>query len=258
MDFANERYVRIYTRDTITWKRLGWVGQNVLMQLTRRLDRAGVLDLADGMAPWEAVAALCNAPEEAAVAGMERCLELGVVVHVGSRLVVPKFVEAQEAKASNAQRQRRHRERQAAQHRVTIGNESSDENNARNGPVTTVTPSLAEPSLAEPSQPEGASDAAGEIYRDVTGNTDLDPVSPAWRPKQADAVLTMCRWSAANGGLEGLRSELTALKADNWLAAQPVHVWAERLGTSKRTTAPDATAFDEEADDFEAIGGGNG
>ena len=46
MDFPNERYVRLYTRETTTWRLLGWEGQALLPQVLRLVDRSGVLDLA--------------------------------------------------------------------------------------------------------------------------------------------------------------------------------------------------------------------
>ena len=44
MNFEDEHYVRIYTKDTKTWLRWGWEGQTVFMHLMRRLDKAGVLE----------------------------------------------------------------------------------------------------------------------------------------------------------------------------------------------------------------------
>lgn len=110
MDFTNERYVRLYVRDTVTWKRLGWDGQNALTQLLRKADRSGVIDL-NGIEPWEAVVVLCGAPEEQARRGMARLLELEVVAHEDGRLLFPRYLEANECKQSDAQRQRESRAR---------------------------------------------------------------------------------------------------------------------------------------------------
>lgn len=112
MDFANERYVRLYVRDTVTWKRLGWDGQNALTQLLRKADRAGVVDLG-GIEPWEALAVLCGAPEAAARLGVARAIELGCVVHDADRLVFPRYIEANETPMSDAQRARESRAKRA-------------------------------------------------------------------------------------------------------------------------------------------------
>ena len=43
MDWANERYVRLYTRDTVTWKMWPWEARAIFPLLMRKVDRAGVL-----------------------------------------------------------------------------------------------------------------------------------------------------------------------------------------------------------------------
>jgi hypothetical protein len=110
MDWSNERYVRLYTRDTTTWRRLGWDGQCMLMQLLRRADRAGVIDIED-MQPAEAAELHTSAPPDAAFRGVAKLLELGVMVHDGTRLVFPSYIEANETPQSDSQRQRESRER---------------------------------------------------------------------------------------------------------------------------------------------------
>lgn len=125
MDFTNEYYVRIYVRDTTTWKRLGWDGQAVLMQVLRKMDMAGILDIED-LEPWEAVVLHCGAPEDVSRKGIEACLRLGCLSHNGSQLVAPKYREANESQKSDAQRQREHRAREArdrASRNVTGGHE---------------------------------------------------------------------------------------------------------------------------------------
>lgn len=108
MDWDNERFIKLYVRDTTTWKRLGWDGQAVCMQVLRCVDRAGVLDI-DDLPPWEAVMIMCGAPEENARRGIEACLRLGVLVHNDTFLLVPKFMAAQESRPTDAQRQRESR-----------------------------------------------------------------------------------------------------------------------------------------------------
>ena len=45
LDYANERFVLLYTRDTATWKLLDWEARAVLMFLLRKVDRSGVIDV---------------------------------------------------------------------------------------------------------------------------------------------------------------------------------------------------------------------
>jgi hypothetical protein len=51
MNFEDERFVKIYPRNTTNWKLLGWEGRCVLMMLLREVDRAGCLDLEGGRNP---------------------------------------------------------------------------------------------------------------------------------------------------------------------------------------------------------------
>lgn len=113
MDYANESYVRLYSRDTKTWLLLGYDGQNTLMHLLRRVDRAGVLDV-DGADPAEVVSMVCRVPIEPTRSGLARILEHGVAVIDGGRLVLPRFLEAQETSKSDKARQRESRERRRA------------------------------------------------------------------------------------------------------------------------------------------------
>lgn len=110
MDFAQERYVRLYTRDTTGWKLLGWQGQTVFSLLYRKADRGGVIKL-EGLEPWELAVVHCGLPEEVARAGMAPCLKRGWLVVNGDQLVFPKYVEANETATAGAQRVREHRER---------------------------------------------------------------------------------------------------------------------------------------------------
>lgn len=111
MDFANEPYVRIYRRDSQTWRRLGFEGQVCLMFLLRRTNLAGVIEL-EGFEPWQA-ASLCGVPEELARVGVARLVELGCIAVADGRLAFPRYAEAQESPASQAERQRESRAKAA-------------------------------------------------------------------------------------------------------------------------------------------------
>lgn len=112
MDFANEPWIRLYVRDSLTWLRLGFDGQTVLMHLLRRANLAGAIDL-DGMEPWQACITFCGAPEPLAKRGTAQLIKLGVAVLRGGWLVFPRFEDAQTTPASSAQRMREHRARNA-------------------------------------------------------------------------------------------------------------------------------------------------
>lgn len=110
MDFANERYVRLYVRDTLTWELIGWQGRCVLALLMRKLDRSGVLDIGDHN-PDEAVAAITRLPIEIVTHGLAACLARSIFELGNGSVVMPHFLEAQDTAASDAQRAKEHRAR---------------------------------------------------------------------------------------------------------------------------------------------------
>jgi hypothetical protein len=118
VNFEDERYVRVYTRKTVTMKLLGWEGRMCLHALLLEVDRAGVLEL-EGMDPAEALAAMADLPIEHARVGMARLIERGVVTVRDGILLLPRFIEAQEAKQTDAQRQRESRANRAARLRIS-------------------------------------------------------------------------------------------------------------------------------------------
>lgn len=165
MDFANERYVRLYTRDTTTTKLLGWQGRTVLWHMLRKLDRSGVLEL-EGCEPWELAALHGDLPEDVAREGMANALARGCLVHDGDRIVAPRYIEANETPASDALRARESRERRAAigvtkrdgavterDAGITNRDQTSRAVTPRHAPSRDVTPCRADPIRAVPSVP---------------------------------------------------------------------------------------------------------
>jgi hypothetical protein len=121
MDFGDERYVRVFVRDTPTMKLLRWEGRMVFFELLRKVDRAGVMDFGDE-GPAEAIAAVTDIPLEHVTVGLRRLLDRGCVVVKDSSLVIVKFLEAQESPQSDKHRQResRAKRRDLARHGATI------------------------------------------------------------------------------------------------------------------------------------------
>lgn len=158
MRFEEERYVRVYSRDTTTWLMLPWQSRCILPLIARKLDRAGIVDLNDD--GLDALAVMLAVPLEIVVAGMPELVRRDVLRIQGTILVWPKFMEGQEAKQSDKARQRASRERArdiaaAREQGVTIRDVSSHgvtepSRNVTDCHITShgVTPSLAVPSLA--------------------------------------------------------------------------------------------------------------
>jgi hypothetical protein len=174
--WEDERYVRLYTRDTITWKMLPWEGKALLALLFRKVDRAGLIDVGDYGA--EGVAALVDLPTDVVSEGLAALIKAKTVqwAEGGTVLLVPNFLTAQEAHQSDAQRKRDQRERVVAKakldaispemsHGVTESHETGQivtTGHTESQPVTTghSDPIRSEPSLTEKKETSARSPAA--------------------------------------------------------------------------------------------------
>lgn len=157
MNWQDERYVRLYTRDTPDWVAWCWQARALLPLLLRKVDRAGTMPL--GKRGIEGVAALVQLPQEVSDAGMNELLNDGCLVVRGNLLVIRNFIEAQEARQSDKSRQA---ESRARRREIAKPAESQDVDvtgchTASPGVTSShqmsqpVTPSLAVPSCAVPS-----------------------------------------------------------------------------------------------------------
>lgn len=108
MNFDDERFVKIYPRNTTNWKLLGWEGRCVLMMLFREVDRAGCLDIEGGM---EGLALLLDLPPDVTERGFAACVKRGAVVQNGNLAIIPNFTRAQDARQTDRVRQAESRAR---------------------------------------------------------------------------------------------------------------------------------------------------
>lgn len=109
MDWANERYVRVYTRDTVDWSLLSWQARALWLMLLRKVDRAGVIQL--GRHGVRGIAVLVGMPFEVTEQALAELVKDGCLELRGEWLVAPNFIEAQEADQTDAQRAREYRAR---------------------------------------------------------------------------------------------------------------------------------------------------
>lgn len=110
MDFADEHYVKLYTRDTAT--RLMWPWQAIALHpnLLRKVDKAGILELGE-LEPLRSLAVVVGLPIDVVKPGLDALLEDGTVELSDGVLVVPRFVDGQEARKTRAVVARDHREK---------------------------------------------------------------------------------------------------------------------------------------------------
>lgn len=104
MNYADEDYVRFYTRDTITWLALGFEGQSVMsLMLHGRFNRSGIFDCG-GHDPSHAVTLAIRCPPEIAKVGLQRLLDTKTWVLNDGKIIWPNYVEAQHCKRSDRAR----------------------------------------------------------------------------------------------------------------------------------------------------------
>lgn len=149
MNFEDEDYVRYYTRDTVSWRALGWEGQTVMaLMLHGKFDRSGVFDC-DSHEPADAIQLVTGLPIEIVNVGLERLLKSGTWIANDGKLIWTKFVHAQSCRRSDRLRQKESREKRRddllPNQADLPGVVTSSHNQSQD-----VTPSLAYPSLAEP------------------------------------------------------------------------------------------------------------
>ena len=109
MRWDDERYVRIYTRDTAEWMALSWEARALLVELLRKADRAGFVQT--GKLETKGVAGLVRMPLDVVERALDELLEDGCISRVEKGYLFPNFVQAQETRSSPAQRKRDQRER---------------------------------------------------------------------------------------------------------------------------------------------------
>jgi len=152
MDWQDERYVRLFTRDTPEWCSWPWEARALFPLLMRKVDRGGELGL--GRLGARGVSSCVALPEEVCRVGLEALVDTGTIEMRGQVLWIRNFQPAQEATMSNAAKVRDHRERKRAKWLksldvdVTGCNSMKPDVTGCNSMKPDVTPSLAEPSLA--------------------------------------------------------------------------------------------------------------
>lgn len=222
MDWANEKYVRLFIRDTTTWKLLPWQSRALLPLVMRKLDRAGIIDL--GQDGEEGLAAVVEVPLEFLQAGLPSLLKRDVLRLLAGRLVMPNFLAAQEARQSDAQRKRESRENQRLaamkSQPVTDGQEAS-----QSRPVTTCHTSSGSVTLDYPQTIPSPDQTNSEPARARSIPCANEPGKPS--PTNVVRQFLAIRGEVLGGGGAGIsnpfaqpsRTEID--KADRWLSGMP-------------------------------------
>jgi hypothetical protein len=220
MDWENERYVRVYTRDTIAWVTLGWEAQALFLMLIRKVDRSGVIEV--GKHGPRGIAGLIGMPIDLVERSLPILLSDGCVAMSGDCILIPNFIEAQEAKQSDRQRQKECRDRRRAEARsrdVTKTSQIVTDSHVRSQPVTvghSLSPQPSQPSLAVPNEP----DSSARARSNPPAN---DPGKPT--PHGVARMFLAIRGQTLGSGGKGISdpfanpSAMEIEKAERWLSA---------------------------------------
>lgn len=108
MDWSNEPYVRMYTRETADDFELSWEALALWRALLCKFDRSGLMEARNG---WTSVARATRIPIEIAERAGAELIADGRVRLVKAGVFAPNFVAAQTASKSDKVRQRESRDR---------------------------------------------------------------------------------------------------------------------------------------------------
>ncbi len=115
MRWEDERYVRLYIRETPEWAVLSWEARAVFHEILKKVDRAGILLV--GKSGTRGLAGLLRMPIDVVERGLtaqDGLLEDGCLVATEGGYMLPNFMEAQEAKQSDKTRKQEQRARDRA------------------------------------------------------------------------------------------------------------------------------------------------
>ncbi len=112
MDWENEPWIKLYTRDLPEFLSLPWEARFVWYELHRKVDRAGILQL--GRAGRAVLPIYLHLPEQVLDAGLDALVAAGLVTEQPNLLVISDFIDSQKSRKSGKQRAREYRERRRA------------------------------------------------------------------------------------------------------------------------------------------------
>ena len=154
MRWPDERYVRVYTRDTSEWVALSWEARSIFLMMLRVSDRAGIIPL--GRKSLGGLAIMMHVPGDVLERAVMELAEDGCISCDGFRILIRNFINAQEVPISDAQRKRDQRERDHARSLLSSGEKLvlSPVVPAGHEVTQPVTPNRAEPNQAFLTKPE--------------------------------------------------------------------------------------------------------
>jgi hypothetical protein len=209
VNWGDEHYVKLYTRDSLTWRSWRWEARTVLMHLLRKVDGSGFIE-SGRMDPVDALVLQLELPRAVVEPGLAELLAAGTCEIADRAVLLPKFIEAQEARKTEARSKADYRAREMARRRA-------QERETTKGHVqTTADGGMARhpPAQPSPAQPSPDKKNAGSAKK---------PADPRHRVVVA-ALVAACPGYAFTGRDARAVTELLALGdeveiANRWMRA---------------------------------------
>jgi len=247
MNWPDEKYVKLYVRDSLTWRSWCWQARAIFPNILRKLDGAGIIETGN-LEPAVAVARQIDFPADVVRVGLEDILASETLKKVAGGLESTAFIAAQEARKTEALKKRDQRERVAAARRAAEVAEIRTEavptpsHDVPSCPV--LSPSSPAQPVPSPAQPEKrrVAENATPLAFDLEVQGD-PPTMPPKAPREEDALCADFEeiigkpyvWSGAKDGtafarlrrttpLEEIRSRWRgALRStDKWLGVRTI------------------------------------
>lgn len=152
MNWSDEHYVKLYTRDSLTWRSWHWEARTVFLHLVRKVDNSGFIETGT-MSVGDALALQLELPKAVVEPGMAQLIGCGTCEVVDRAVLLVKFNEAQEARKTDAQKKRDERSRNISKRRGTMSPGVTDSHRVSPPVTQTDPPSPAQP-VPSPAQPE--------------------------------------------------------------------------------------------------------
>jgi hypothetical protein len=226
VNWSEEKYVKLFVRDTPTWRAWPWQARATAPLLMRVLESEGSLSVGR-LDPTRAVALTVNLPDEVVAPGLAAMLEDGTLEFRDGRLWWPKFEEAQESRKSDALNSRDYRARQRTKRNAQVAEVSTTTRQTTSDAVRQrQTPSASSTAQHSTAQPERTAGRAPKRPRPEK------PADPRHAPLVAELTKTFERETGAKypfGPIDA--AAVTALLAK---AMEPtiVAAWTKALRSS--------------------------
>jgi hypothetical protein len=182
VNWDEERFVKVFTRDTPTWLAWPWQARALAPLLMRKLEPDGRLAVGR-LEPARAVALTVGLPIEVVEVGLPAMLEDGTLELKPDGLWWPKYEEAQESRKSEALRSREYRAKQRRDSSTPTRHAPSHGEHARSatGSVVASRRQSSDPSSGGSS---GVSDAEVADSSTPTRHAPSRAVTPRHPPEQ--------------------------------------------------------------------------